>query len=84
MEVLKNVNLHLVYVSRCLRNQMQKKVEHKLTTKKSYEQSSRHTWNQKIEKHFINYYYLTVKVKKNNGTYTVLMLNYVSEVAYEA
>ena len=33
---------------------------------------------------FINYYYLTVKVKKNNGTYTVPMSNYVSDVAGEA
>ena len=29
-------------------------------------------------------YYLKVKKKKNNGTYTVLMLNFVSEIAYEA
>ena len=57
-----------------------KKVEHKLTPKISYGRSSRHTWLC-----FINYYYFTVKVKKNNGTCTpVLMSNYVSEVAYEA
>ena len=35
-------------------------------------------------KWFINYNYLTVKVKKNNGTYIVLMSNYVSDIAYEA
>ena len=65
---------------------MQKKVEHKLTSKKkkSYGHLRRHTWNEKVGKCFINYYFLTVKVKKNNGTYTVLMSNYVSEVAYEA
>ena len=28
--------------------------------------------------------HLTVMVKKNNVTYTVLMLNYVSDIAYEA
>ena len=33
---------------------------------------------------FINYYYLTVKVNINNDTYTVLMSNYVSDIAYEA
>ena len=34
MKVLKSVNLHLEYVTRCFRNQMQKNVEHKLTSKK--------------------------------------------------
>ena len=63
---------------------MQKKVEHKLTSEKSYEHSSRHTWNEKMGKCFINYYYLTVNVKKNNGAHTVRMSNYVSEVAYES
>ena len=62
---------------------MQKKVKHKLILKKSYGHSSRHTQKEKLGKYFINYY-LTVKVKKNNSTYTVLMSNYVSEVAYEA
>ena len=34
---------------------------------------------------FINYYYLTVKVKKKkNVTYTLLMLNHMSDAAYEA
>ena len=33
---------------------------------------------------FINYYYLTVNVNINNDTYTVLMSNYVSDIAYEA
>ena len=36
-----------------------------------------------IGKRFINYYYLTVKVKKNNGTYAVLISNYVSDLPYE-
>ena len=62
-----------------------KKVEHKLISKKkkNYGHSSRHTRNEKVGKCFISYYYLTVKVKKNNGTYTVLMSNYVSDIAYE-
>ena len=34
MKVLKSLNLHLEYVPRCFRNQMQKKVEHKLTSNK--------------------------------------------------
>ena len=34
MKVLKSVNLQVEYVSRCFRNQMQNKVEHKLTSKK--------------------------------------------------
>ena len=56
-----------------------------LTSKKYiYGYSSRHTGNQKVGKLFINDYYLTVKVKKNNGTYTVPMSNYVSDVAGEA
>ena len=33
MKLLKTVNLHLGYVPRCLRNQMQKKAEHKLISK---------------------------------------------------
>ena len=61
-----------------------KKVEHKLTSKKNYRHSSRHTRNEKVGKWFNNYYYLTVKTKKNNGAYTVLMSNYVSDIAYEA
>ena len=84
MKVLKSVNLHPEYVPRCFRNQMQKKVEHKLISKKNYGYSSRHTRNEKVGKYFISYYYLTVKVKKNNGTYTVLMSHYVSDIAYEA
>ena len=51
---------------------MQKKVEHKLTSKKKYGHSSRHTRNEEVGKWFINYYYLAVKVKKNNGTYSSL------------
>ena len=34
MKVLKSVNLHLEYVSRCFRNQMQKKGEHISSLKK--------------------------------------------------
>ena len=34
MKVLKNVNLHPEYLSRCLKNEMQKKVEYKFTSKK--------------------------------------------------
>ena len=34
MKVLKSVNLHLEYVPTCFRNQMQKKVEYKVTSKK--------------------------------------------------
>ena len=30
----------------------------------------------------VYYYYQTVKVKENNDTYTVLMSNYVSDIAY--
>ena len=60
-----------------------KKAEQKLTSKKNYRHSSRHIWNEKVGKWFINYHSLTVKVKKNNGTYTVLMSNYVSDIAYE-
>ena len=67
IKVLKSVNLHPEYVPRCLRNQMQKKVEFKLTSKKSYEHSSRRTWNEKVGECFINYYYLTVKVKKTGS-----------------
>ena len=44
---------------------------------KKYAHSSRHTWNEKEGKLFLNFYYLTVKVKKNNDKYTFLMLNYV-------
>ena len=83
MKVLKSVNFHLEYVPSCFRNQMQKKVEHKIASKKNHGHSSRHTWNEKVRKWFIKYY-LTVKVKKNNGTYTVLMSNYVSDIAYAA
>ena len=85
MKVLKSVNLHLEYVPRCFRNQMQKKVEYKVTSKKkNYGHSSKHTGNENVGKWFINYYYLTVKVQKNNGTYTALMSNYVSNIAYQA
>ena len=91
MKVLKSVNLHLEYVPRCFRNQNAKKVEHKVTSKKQkqkknkkkkYGRSSRHTRNEKVGKWFINYYHLTVKVKKNNGTFTVLMSNYVSDMIH--
>ena len=34
MEILKSVNLHLEHVPRCFRNQMQKNVEYKTTSKK--------------------------------------------------
>ena len=34
MKVLKSVNLHLEYVPRCFRNQMQKKEEHISSLKK--------------------------------------------------
>ena len=62
---------------------MQKKVEHKVTSKKLW--TLKQTLKmKKWGKWFINYYYLPVKVKKNNGTYTVLMLNYLSGKAYEA
>ena len=61
---------------------MQTKVEHKLTSKKKLGHSSRHSRNEKVGKWFVNYYYLTVKVKENNGTYTVLMSNYGSDIAY--
>ena len=60
-----------------------KKVEHKLTSKKITDIHA-DTFGMKLGKWFINYYHLTVKVKKNNDTYTVLMSNYVSDVAYEA
>ena len=39
---------------------------------------------EKVGTWFINYYYLTVNVNINNDTYTVLMSNYVSDIAYEA
>ena len=40
IEVLKSVNLHIEYVPRCFRIQMQKKkVEHKVTSKKSHGQA---------------------------------------------
>ena len=82
MKVLKSVNLHLEYVLRCYKNQIQKKkVEHRLTSKTKYRHSSKHTWNEKVGKLFINYYYLSVKVKKYNGTRSVLMSNYVSDIA---
>ena len=57
-----------------------KKGECKLASKKIYGHSNKYTQNEKVGKWFINYYYLTVKVKKNNGTYTVLMSNYVSDM----
>ena len=61
-----------------------KKIEHNSLQKKVTDiQADTHGYEQ-VGKCFINYYYLTVKVKKNDGTYTVLMSNYVSEVAYEA
>ena len=62
---------------------MQKKQSKSSLQKKNYRHSSRHIWNEKVGKWFINYHSLTVKVKKNNGTYTVLMSNYVSDIAYE-
>ena len=34
MKVLKSLNLHLEYVPRCFRNQIQKRVEHRLTSNK--------------------------------------------------
>ena len=49
---------------------------------KKYGRSSRHTRNEKVGKWFINYYHLTVKVKKNNGTFTFLMSNYVSDMIH--
>ena len=39
MKVLKSVNLHIEYVPRCFMIQMQKKVEHKVTSKKSHGQA---------------------------------------------
>ena len=50
IEVLKSVNLHIEYVPRCFRIQMQKKVEHKVTSKKSHGHSSRHFRNEKVGK----------------------------------
>ena len=48
MRVLKSVKLYLEYVPRYFRNQMQKKVEHKLTSKKI--QTLKHTQNKKVGK----------------------------------
>ena len=50
MKVLKSVNLHIEYVPRCFRIQMQKKVEHKVTSKKSHGHSIRHFQNEKVGK----------------------------------
>ena len=86
MKVLKSVNLHLEYVPRCFRYQNAKKVVKKFNSKKNkkkYGRSSRRTRNEKVGKWFINCYYLTVKVKKNNGTFTVLMSNYVSDIRHD-
>ena len=52
--------------------------------KKKKKEIQADTWNEKVGKWFIDYYYLTVKVKNNNRTYTVQVSNYVSNIAYEA
>ena len=65
---------------------MQKKVEHKLTwykKKRNTDIQADRLGKKEIGKRFINYYYLTVKVKKNNGTYAVLISNHVSDLPYE-
>ena len=49
MKVLKSVNLNLEYVPRCFRNQMQKKVEHKVTSKKLWT-FKQNTQNEKVGK----------------------------------
>ena len=49
MKVLKSVNLHLEYVPRCFRNQMQKERAW-AHLKKNYRHSSRHTWDEKVGK----------------------------------
>ena len=56
-----------------LGNEIQKKVEYKLSSKKNYGHSSRHNLNEKVGKWFIKYYYLVLKVKKNNSTCSFLM-----------
>ena len=61
---------------------LQKNKNKKKKKKKKYGRSSRYTRNEKVGKWFINYYHLTVKVKKNNGTFTVLMSNYVSDMIH--
>ena len=66
--VFKSANRHLEYVPRCFKNQMWKKVEHKLISKKKTTDIQTDTQNEKVQKWFISYYYLTVKVEKNNGT----------------
>lgn len=79
MKVLKIVNLHLEYVPGSFRNQMQKKVEYKLTskTKKNEKKPQKadlqaDTLGMKIGK-IVHYYYLKITVKKNNGTYQALI-----------
>ena len=65
-----------------------KKVEYKVTSKKIKNKKIKklRTFQaQTLEmKKWENGSHLTVMVKKNNVTYTVLMLNYVSDIAYEA
>ena len=80
MKVLKMVNLHLEYVPGSFTNQMQKKVEYKLTSKtkektKKIPQKTdiqADTLVMKIGK-MVHYYYLKIMVKKNNGTYQALI-----------
>ena len=62
---------------------MQKKKQSISPLQKKLRDSSGYIHNEKVGKWFINYYYLTVKVKKN-VTYTLLMSNHMSDAAYEA
>ena len=82
MKVLKNVNLHLKYVTRCFRNQMEKKsrTSAQFKKKKNDGHSSRHTQNEQLGKWLINYYCLAAKVKKNNGRYTVLIIAFFHSI----
>ena len=64
MRVLKSVNLYLEYVPRCFRNQMQKKVEHKLTSRKITDTQT----HSGLKSGEIVHHYLSVKVNKNDGT----------------
>ena len=75
MKVLKNVNLHLKYVTRCFRNQMEKKsrTSAQFKKKKNDGHSSRHTQNEQLGKWLINYYCLAAKVNCLSSFWTTQM-----------
>ena len=77
--MLKSVDLHVEYVPRCFRNEMQKKLEHRLSSKKDMGIQADTLRMKKGENGWLIIITWQFKVKKKNVTCNVLVSNYVSD-----